>query len=254
MDFYSTDYDYYITEADDEVDTGGAGTKPETDPNAAPTADGGGEKDPNAAEPPAAEDPNAGEEVDTGDSGTGEETDPNANEDDPADDAEDPNEDNDFSIGADMEDDGGGGEEGGGSEEGEADPNTEDTEEEEEDSGGGSLDGGVYDSLSPQEKKLKVRALRQLYADLYGSCGAIIDKLNDIVMDDADLNSQIKQAASMLFNLKQMIVDYLLNIFDSKSYIENDIMYNQYLNALNTVKDITSILNKSNEDTEEEDI
>ena len=107
-------------------------------------------------------------------------------------------------------------------------------------------DKELYDSLSPQEQKERNIKQKKLFFELYSNCDYVIDKLNNI--SDADLEEygvQVRKTLSMLFDLKQMVSDYATKLYDSKSYIENDIMFNRYLSILNTVKNITSDIRKS---------
>ena len=141
------------------------------------------------------------------------------------------------------DDDMGGGDTGGGGGGG-----TSVTPEEEEpvDNEDTRRDKELYDSLSPQEQKERNIQLKTLFFRLYSNCDYVIDKLNNI--SDADLEEygvQVRKTLSMLFDLKQMVSDYATKLYDSKSYIENDIMFNRYLSILNTVKNITSDIRKS---------
>lgn len=167
------------------------------------------------------------------------------NQDQNQDDTQDAGGDDEFNIDADMDidadDDMGGGDTGGGG-------GTSVTPEEEEpvDNEDTRRDKELYDSLSPQEQKERNIQLKTLFFRLYSNCDYVIDKLNNI--SDADLEEygvQIRKTLSMLFDLKQMVSDYATKLYDSKSYIENDIMFNRYLSILNTVKNITSDIRKS---------
>lgn len=169
------------------------------------------------------------------------------NQDQNQDDTQDTGGDDEFNIDADMDidagdDDMGGGDTGGGG------GGTSVTPEEEEpvDNEDTRRDKELYDSLSPQEQKERNIKQKKLFFDLYSNCDYVIDKLNNI--SDADLEEygvQIRKTLSMLFDLKQMVSDYATKLYDSKSYIENDIMFNRYLSILNTVKNITSDIRKS---------
>lgn len=96
----------------------------------------------------------------------------------------------------------------------------------------------LFDSLSPEEQELKNNMLKKLFVELYSNCDNIIEKINNIGADFDEVNLQIKKMLTILFNLKQMIDDYLMNIYKGKTYIENDIMFNRYLSILNSVKNI----------------
>lgn len=102
----------------------------------------------------------------------------------------------------------------------------------------------IYDSLTPAEQALKVKELKQLYLDIYSKCDNIIDKYNSLSAEYEDANAQFKRIIYILFDLKKMIYSYLMNVFDSKSYYENDIQYNSYLVILNSVKNITNQFTK----------
>lgn len=169
------------------------------------------------------------------------------NQDQNQNDTQDTGGDDEFNIDADMDidagdDDMGGGDTGGGG------GGTSVTPEEEEpvDNEDTRRDKELYDSLSPQEQKERNIQLKTLFFRLYSNCDYVIDKLNNI--SDADLEEygvQVRKTLSMLFDLKQMVSDYATKLYDSKSYIENDIMFNRYLSILNTVKNITSDIRKS---------
>jgi hypothetical protein len=121
-------------------------------------------------------------------------------------------------------------------------------------------DREIFDTLSPEEQKIKTVKLKELFMDLYNRCEQIVEKLDSIGVDYEDLGSPINKSIETLFSLKQMISTYLLYLFDSKSYIENDITFNRFLTALNQIKlitkdmrdshkeDIDSVLNKDKND------
>ena len=170
------------------------------------------------------------------------------NQDQNQDDTQDAGGDDEFNIDADMDIDAGDDNMGGGDAGGGGDGGSSVTPEEEEpvDNEDTRRDKELYDSLSPQEQKERNIKQKKLFFDLYSNCDYVIDKLNNI--SDADLEEygvQIRKTLSMLFDLKQMVSDYATKLYDSKSYIENDIMFNRYLSILNTVKNITSDIRKS---------
>lgn len=104
----------------------------------------------------------------------------------------------------------------------------------------------LFDSLSPEEQKAKNEMLKKLYVDLYAKCGSLIDKINNISADVDVANLQLKRLINMIFDLRTMINDYFNNIYDSKSYIENDIMFNRYLSILTSSESILKIVDKAN--------
>lgn len=126
--------------------------------------------------------------------------------------------------------------------------NQEDSSDE-TDSPAKETERNLFDSLSPEEQEIKNKMLKKLFIDLYSNCDSIINKFNDIGSELEEVSTQIKKILSILFNLKQMIDDYLMNIYKTKSYIENDIVFNRYLSILNSVKNIVKEIDKYYDDT-----
>ena len=101
-------------------------------------------------------------------------------------------------------------------------------------------DAELFDTLSPDEQQAKIKALKDLYIELYSTCESLMDKFNSISMEYDDANSQFKRIVNTLYGLKKMISDYFLNSFDSRSYIENEIMFDRYLAVLNSIKNVST--------------
>ena len=178
----------------------------------------------------------------------------NANQDDNADDTA---KDEDFDIDADDNiggDDAGGGDTGdtgsadsGGDSGGDAGGDS-DGSEAGVDTAAKKRDREIFDSLSPEEQKLKMVKLKELYMKLYSRCGQIIEKYDSLGVHYEDLTTPIKNSINALYSLKDTISSYLLYLFDSKSYIENDIMFNRFLVAMNQIKLITKDMRDSHKE------
>ena len=110
-------------------------------------------------------------------------------------------------------------------------------------------DAELYDNLEPAEQEAKLRELKERFMTLYATCDNVIEKINTVSKEYPDINEQLKRIVNILFTNKKMISDYYLHIFDSKSYFENDNMYNYYLSVLNTVKNVTKDLKNGYNDT-----
>ena len=109
-------------------------------------------------------------------------------------------------------------------------------------------DREIFDSLSTDEQRVKNTKLKEQFIDLYEHIDQISKKFDAIGHEYEDYSSAIKKSLDILFNLKSMISTYLLNLFDSKTYIENDIMFNRYLSVLNGLNIATEEIKKENED------
>ena len=106
-------------------------------------------------------------------------------------------------------------------------------------------DREIFDSLSPEEQKLKTVKLKELYMKLYSRCDQIIEKYDTLGVEYEDLMEPIKHSLGALYSIKENISYWLLYLFDSKSYMENDIMFNRLLVAMNQIKMITKAMRDS---------
>lgn len=226
------------------------------DPNADTTSDNGGDTrqgvDPNAdtdnGDHNNQEDDNSDEGTDPNNDENADETDEDDNTDEDTDDGDETtDEDLDIDTPDDTDD-------GDDNSDDSSDPNSDtssDIDEEDPPSDSKKKDAVIYDSLDPAEQKLKVKTLKNAYVDLYSHIGSINDKLNMIIGEDEETTLQIKAVTSILFDLKRMVHDYLTNLFSTKSYIENDSMYNRYMLVLRSVEEFTKELKNMHKDEDE---
>ena len=111
------------------------------------------------------------------------------------------------------------------------------------------LEKSIFDQLSDEMKAAKTTELKKLYTDTYDKCQSIIDTIsgaekqpNQVKVYDYILNN--------LLDLQRYIKDYLSNIFDSKTYIENMTELQKYLAILDTVNGVFEDMSKeTNDDT-----
>lgn len=109
-------------------------------------------------------------------------------------------------------------------------------------------DRQIFDTLSPQEQMIKTYKLKELYVDLYARCDNLIKKYDSLGIEFEEYASLIKKSLDTLYDLKEMIVTYYHDLFDFKSYYENDIMFNRYLLILDTIRLTTEEMVKQHKD------
>ena len=144
--------------------------------------------------------------------------------------------DSDFDINIDdtgMTDDSGGGEDTGGDNggttgnpESQVDPNSENKKKDRE----------LFDSLTLYQQKVKTVELKKLYMDLYDRCEQLAEKYDTLGVEYEDIGDAIAKSLKSLYEMKTEISTYLLYLFDSNTYYENDIQFNQFLVALNRIR------------------
>lgn len=111
------------------------------------------------------------------------------------------------------------------------DQNTDDTSDK-------AVLDAMYDKLTPEEKKMKDETLKKQFKDLYEICGDLIEKINMVDKSSAAMSPIIKNVMSSLMDFQVYIQYYLTDVYATKSYIENDIEFNKYLQVFNGIKNI----------------
>ncbi len=109
-------------------------------------------------------------------------------------------------------------------------------------------DRELFDSLTLAEQQIKIRELKNNFVDLYNNCVSLIDRFNEISLECEEDITHIKKISSLLLDIKGMISFYILNLYDLKSYVENDLIFNRYLAVFNAIKNVTKNINKNNKE------
>lgn len=99
------------------------------------------------------------------------------------------------------------------------------------------LEKSIFDQLSDEQKTLKIKELKSLYNNVYDKCGEIINSISgaDRSPEQAKIYDYVMNS---LTDLQKYIKDYLFQIYDSKTYIENMVQLQKYLTVLDTVSNI----------------
>lgn len=107
-----------------------------------------------------------------------------------------------------------------------------------------NLEKSIFDQLSPELQQSKTTELKKLYNDTYDKCQSIVDIIStaDKQPDQVKIYDYILNS---LIDLQKYIKDYLTNIFDSKTYIENMTELQKYLAILDTVNGVFEDMSKT---------
>ena len=106
-----------------------------------------------------------------------------------------------------------------------------------------ALENELFKDLTPDQVDLKHKELKKNFGDLYDSIANIVDRVNEIPNNDA-FTAAIGFVSNQLSDLKQMVADYMNDVYSTKSYMENAMNYNKFLATLNGIKDILEEINK----------
>ena len=161
-----------------------------------------------------------------------------------------------------MDDDGEGGDEGDtgddeGSDEGEGDDSGEDGDGEDYDLD--KIEDELFSSLTPEQIAIKNHELKNQFIELYSLIGTTLVRINDIPKSNENINI-LKFITEKLLELREMIDYNITTAYSTRTYIENNIIYQQCIATINTIADIINNIpnvnggdsNKDHEDEEQE--
>lgn len=92
----------------------------------------------------------------------------------------------------------------------------------------------IFANLTPEQLEIKNKELKARYTELYKSLTGIVDRVNSIPKQDSNIK-ELGFISDKLSDLQEIIPYYLNNTFDTKTYIENSINYQQYLVVIGTI-------------------
>lgn len=105
----------------------------------------------------------------------------------------------------------------------------------------------LFKSVPPEQMAIKVLELKKQYLEAYNTTSNILIRVNKIIKTNDNMKI-LEFVTNKLIELKDLIKFYMTNTFDTKSFIENNINYQQYLSTLNTINKIFKEIKDKNED------
>lgn len=105
----------------------------------------------------------------------------------------------------------------------------------------------LYNELTPEQLDIKHKELKTQYLNMYDAVIAIIDRIGDINVAEQNIGT-VEYVSNTLASLKDMLTDYVNDVYRTKSYIENSINYNRFLAILNGINKILEEMNSKNDE------
>lgn len=109
----------------------------------------------------------------------------------------------------------------------------------------------IFKDLTPDQVDAKHTELKNNFVKLYDSTSNIIDRINDIPTSE-QYTATIAFISNQLSDLRQMVTDYMNNVYSTKSYMENSINYNRFLATLSGINDILENISKEIDNNKED--
>lgn len=104
----------------------------------------------------------------------------------------------------------------------------------------------MFSNLSQDQLDIKHKELKNKYLDMYDMTNDIIDRIGMVTIEE-DITFAIDYVSTTLSNLREMVVDYINDVYQTKSYTENLINYNRFLAILSGINKILDEILKTKE-------
>lgn len=101
----------------------------------------------------------------------------------------------------------------------------------------------LFDQLTEEQQKIKIENLKSNYGELYTRCANILKLITDSNPGDENTAKVFDYVQKTMTDLQTHVYYYITNTFDTKTYIENDSQFKQFLVILNTIKNILDEIN-----------
>ena len=101
----------------------------------------------------------------------------------------------------------------------------------------------LYGDLTPEQLDIKHRELKNQFLSMYDITTTIIDRIGDASISKENIGIA-QYISNNLIRLREMLTDYMQNVYQGKSYIENSINYNRFLAVLNGINKILEEVDK----------
>ena len=105
----------------------------------------------------------------------------------------------------------------------------------------------IFSNLTHDQLDIKHKELKNQYLQLYDMTSEIIDRISSINISE-DITFVVDYVSTTLSNLRDMVVDYINDVYKTKSYTENLINYNRFLATLSGINKILEEIDKTEED------
>ena len=153
-------------------------------------------------------------------------------------------------AGGEGDESGDSGESGESSDEGEQENSEENNEEYDIE----KIENELFSSLTPEQIAIKNHELKNQFIELYSIIGSTLVRINDISKSNDNINV-LKFVTEKLLELREMIDFNITTAYQTRTYIENNIIYQQCIATLNAIAEIIDNIpkldGKKNEDDED---
>ena len=107
------------------------------------------------------------------------------------------------------------------------------------------LESVIFDDLSENEKKMKIKELKELFIYVYKKCDSILDMVTEVKKDEETIQI-VEYISNTLIDLKHYVNDYISDVFDYKTYVENLSQLQKYIMIFNAINKVFDQIKREN--------
>lgn len=108
------------------------------------------------------------------------------------------------------------------------------------------IEDELFSSLTPEQIAIKNHELKNQFIELYSIIGSTLVRINDISKTNENINV-LKFITERLLELREMVDFNVTTAYQTRTYIENNIIYQQCIATLNAIADIIDNIPKLND-------
>ena len=139
-----------------------------------------------------------------------------------------------------------------GESEGEGDDGGDEGEENSDDFGIDKIEDELFSTLTPEQRDIKNTELKNQFIDLYSVIGITLDRINNVSKSNENVEA-LGFVTQKLLELREMIDYIITKSYATKTYIENNIIYQQCISTLNLISEFINNIPNVNGDEDNED-
>lgn len=108
------------------------------------------------------------------------------------------------------------------------------------------LEAEIFDQLSEEEKEVKRKELKKMYILLIEKAESIFSLTQEISKTD-DTVKVVDYVSNTLMDLKTYLSDYVSTIYDSRTYLQNNVNFQKFLAIFDSIHAIFKEIKKADE-------
>ena len=105
------------------------------------------------------------------------------------------------------------------------------------------VEDDIFSELTPEQRRIQELNLKTDFSKLYDDCVTYVDRINKLDKNEKTLEVLDKTITSLI-SLKQYIYSYITDTFDTKTYFENQCIYQKCLVCLAAINNVLEELAK----------